>query len=197
MLYRKGSHLKALFCIVLGFELFIPLISQAETSPDQKTKLDNILSNVMQIHMDFNSNTTFITHTADGFIVEDGVQGFEIRQAETGPTFYSLAGKLLSSGDEAKQIKRMIITVLFQETEPDQQNSEPANDNHPPPCRECHPVPPDYPTPPDDPDPSPPEDDECDPSTAPDGCECPQEESADECENVIGGGVPGNIVESL
>jgi len=148
--------------------------------------------------MDFNNNTTFITHTIDGFIVEDGVQGLEIKQTTDGPSLYNLSGNLLAFGDEARQIKQLIIAVIFQEPTSNQQNSEPANDNHPPPCRECHPVPPDYPTPPSDPEPNPPEDDECDPSTDPDGCECPQEERTDECDTEIGGGTLDDvIVESL
>ena len=56
------------------------------------------------------------------------------------------------------------------------------------------PAPPGSPTPPDDPEPNPPEDDECDPSTDPDGCECPQEESTDECDTALGGGVLDDAV---
>jgi len=182
--------------MLLGLLLFTPMISLAETSPEQlnKIKLENVLSTELQIQMDFSSNTTFITHTLEGFIIEDGAQGFEIKQSEMGPSLHNLDGNLLISGDKAKQVKRLIISVLFQEPIGEQQHSEPSNDNHPPPCRICHPAPPGSPTPPDDPEPNPPEDDECDPSTDPDGCECPQEESTDECDTALGGGVLDDAV---
>ena len=76
MTFRNGIQWKCLPCLMLFSIFFIPIIVKAEPLPD-----------ILGIQMDLTANTIFVTHNINGFTIENGIEGYEIRQSKNGPEF--------------------------------------------------------------------------------------------------------------